>query len=79
MKAYGYKINCEKIEELKDITIKCNTKELDKIIEFFEYVKETNEEFSKIAQVGNATYEQYRDWDPKWKKPSPDIVLAVHF
>ncbi|MCC3864974.1 hypothetical protein K0040_11890 [Terrisporobacter petrolearius] len=78
MDIYGYKKDeDEEILELNEVCFYCNNKwELNKIIEFLNYVK--NEYNNMPKEVTGDCHIHYQDWDRKWKHDSPDIIITLN-
>ncbi len=77
MKFIGNKSRYSKRDiDLKEITINCDAKELDKIIRFLMYCKK-----SHIGVDGefSVCHSHIQDWDESWKIGMPDIVIYTIF
>ncbi len=74
MNIYGYEKDNEndKLLELQDVTVKCDMTELNKLIEFLLYVKESH---SKI-EVG-LCHSHFRDWNNEWHSGMADIIVVT--
>ena len=82
IKAYGYNKLNEDAElplTLREVTLNVTTtKDLDKIIEFFLYVKDKFEE-CEITEVGR--HEHFQDWMSQrvrnWTSSETDIIVGT--
>ena len=69
--------------ESMETTIVCNVEELEKLVDFFskelELINNYIEKIKSgdIASDGEPKYchSHFRDWDKKWKKGSPDLII----
>lgn len=74
MKIVGYTSSDEEsFVQLEEATITCTINELDKIIEFLNYVKITNSD----NELAVTTHSHYRDWDEKWTNISSDLIIIT--
>jgi len=88
MKVYGSKFYSHEEEregleneEFAEIIIECNLKELERLTNFFKgeldsitkYLNETKNESGEAEYF----FPHYMLQDKKWKKGTPDIILAV--
>jgi hypothetical protein len=74
----GYPIDNDELEVpiyLREFTLTCSIEELEKLIEFLSFTKETHK---KALELGNYVHSHYRDWDKTWTEKQTDfIVLSV--
>lgn len=73
MKVFGYQYDSEDLEELQEVTFQVNIRELDKLIEFFQQVKEQN---SKVNGEDQMCHSHFRDWDAEWKNGTADVIVV---
>ena len=73
MKIFGYQKDSEELMELEEISIQSDIAELDKIIEFLQYVKKQH----RGIKEGEFCNSHFRDWDIEWKSGSPDIIVVT--
>ena len=72
-------------EEVVEIVIECDIKELEKLANFFneeltstiDYLNKTRNNPEIIAGETAHFYPHYRDWDKQWKIGSPDFIIAI--
>ncbi|WP_100407848.1 hypothetical protein [Bacillus solitudinis] len=74
MKVFGYQKDSENLMELQEVSIQSDIKELDKIIEFLQEVKEQHRK--GIGEV-ELCHSHYSDWDDEWKVGSTDIIVVT--
>lgn len=77
MKFIGNKSRYSKKDiNLKEITINCSVKELDKIIEFLKFCKKNH---GGVDDEFNVCHTHLQDWDKSWKIGMTDIVIYSIF
>ena len=76
LKAYGYIGNSEEMVELKELTIKCDIDEIDKMISFLKITKQRHEYF---ADSGEVAHTHYRDWDKEWESEELDVIITTDY
>ncbi|MFT9497618.1 hypothetical protein [Anaerosolibacter sp.] len=74
MKVFGYQKDGEELIELQEVSFQSDIRELDKIIEFLQEVKEHH---SKVIGEVELCHSHFRDWDVGWKAGSTDIIVVT--
>ncbi|WP_300304554.1 hypothetical protein [Anaerosolibacter sp.] len=74
MKVFGYQKDSEELIELQEVSFQSDIRELDKIIEFLQEVKEHH---SKVIGEVELCHSHFRDWDVGWKAGSTDIIVVT--
>ena len=71
MIAFGYEKDndAEKLMKLSETTLQCNNEELDRIIDFLNWIKNTNYE------AGD--HYHYRDFNKKWTSEESDFIIFL--
>ena len=72
-------------EEVTEVTIVCNIEELERLTNFFKeelesitnYLNKIKNESKNIDGETVYCHSHYRDRDKKWKKGTPDFIIAV--
>lgn len=76
MRVFGYQCDSEDLIELQEVSFQGDIRELDKVIKFFQQVKEQH---SKISGRVESCHSHFRDWDTEWNKGTTDIVVVTTF
>lgn len=76
MRVFGYQCDSEDLIELQEVSFQGDIRELDKVIDFFQQVKEKH---SKISDKAEACHSHFRDWNTEWNKEATDIVVVTTF
>lgn len=74
VKVFGYQKDGEELIELQEVSFQSDIRELDKIIEFLQEVKEHH---SKVIGEVELCHSHFRDWDVGWKAGSTDIIVVT--
>ena len=73
MKIFGYERNKDILLELEETSIDCTLEELEKLIVFFNEVK--NNYYSK-NDGSSMLHTHLRDWDKTWQINEPDLIIV---
>lgn len=81
MKVCGYTRQGRAVIGLKELTLVCTEEELTAVIQFLSLGKkllcEENPEKSGFIPINGRYCIEMRDWDKKWSKDNPAVILYV--
>lgn len=74
MLAYGYELNDEdKLCSMKEVTLLCNTSELDSLIDFLKSVRSKIQDLEEV----DGLHSHYRDFAKDWNENQADFILYL--
>lgn len=74
MKVFGCQFDGEDLIELQEVSFQLNIRELDKLINFLQQVKEQH---SKVIGEVEMCHSHFRDWDTEWNDGTVDVIVVT--
>ena len=76
MKFYGYEKDNERLMKLSEVTFDGTLEELEDLINF---LKNVQEEHTKVVKKTDICHSHFRDWSDKWNKEDSDFIVVTRF
>ena len=76
MKFYGYEKDNERLMKLSEATFDGTLEELEDLINF---LKNVQEEHTKVVKKTDICHSHFRDWSDKWNKEDSDFIVVTRF
>jgi hypothetical protein len=73
IKVVGYSTKGRKLVELREATICCEYNDIDKIISFLKFVKDSH---ATDDWYDDYCHTHFRDWDDNWTGSETDIIIV---